>query len=107
MRFRIYYADNSTFNADPFDAPFFGVLFVVETDAEHGRRLVSNGDYYVWDGRWWARDFIGMIDYLQQPGPKKVICGRMVANDEWNRIRAIAEKDADFPARTGYGTYES
>lgn len=104
--FRIYYDGGATYDDDPFNAPCFGVLLIVENDFDHGRRIVSNGDYYVWDGRWWNKDFIGLIDYLQTPGPKKVVMGRMVANDEFNRVYAIANEDTDFPNRTAYGAFE-
>lgn len=104
--FRVYYDDGSTFDGDPFDAPFWGVLVIVEADAEHGRRIVSNGDYYVWENRWRAKDFIGMIDYLQQPGPRKVICGRMVDNERFFEAYKRAEADPDFPTRTAYGAFE-
>lgn len=105
--FRIYYADGSTFDGDAFNAPFFGVLLILEKDKEHGRRIVSNGDYYVWENtRWRAKDFIGMIDYLQQPGAKRVIAGRMVDNDAWNAAYAIADSDPDFPIRTAHHFHE-
>jgi hypothetical protein len=69
--YRIYYADGEIYSDDPFNAPGLGVLLVVESDPEHGRRIVSGGDYFVWDdGRWWPKDQIGLIDYLLQPGPR-------------------------------------
>jgi hypothetical protein len=105
--FRIYYDDGSTFDGDPFDAPFWGVLIIVEKDRDHGRRIVSNGDYYVWiDGRWRAKDHIGLIDYLQQPGHRKAVCGRMVENDHFTAVYMRADADPDFPARTAYGAFE-
>ena len=105
--YRIYYADGSTFDADPFDAPFFGVLAIVERDPDHGRRVISNGDYYVWEGRWRNVDFIGMVDYLQMPGAKKVIAGRLVHNDEWNEIFRRARNDPDFPEQLATGVFEA
>lgn len=105
--FRIYYADGSTFAGKAWDAPAFGVLVIVERDSEHGRRLVTTGDYYVWrDERWWACDFVGLIDYLAQPGPRKVLIGRMVSNDAFRSAYMAADSDTDFPQRTGYGVYE-
>ena len=104
--FRIYYADGSTFDGEPFDAPFFGVLCIVEKDADHGRRIVTQGDYYVWESRWRNVDFIGLVDYLAQPGNRKVICGRLVDNDTWNATIKRANEDPDFPERTGTHSYE-
>ena len=105
--FRIFYADGSTYSGDVYDAPAFGVLLIVEKDKDHGRRIVSNGDYYVWDGRWWSKDFVGLIDYLAQPGPRKVLIGRMVDNALWNETFKRANEDAEFPVRTAYGVFEA
>jgi hypothetical protein len=104
--FKVFYADGSTYTGDAFDAPAWGVLLIAETDKDHGRRIVSNGDYYVWEERWRAKDFVGLIDYLAQPGPRKVLIGRMVDNEIWNETFKRANEDADFPARTGYGFHE-
>lgn len=104
--FRVYYADGSTFDGDPFEAPGLGVLLVVEKDEEHGRRIVSGGDYFVWNERWWAVDQMGMIDYLLQPGPRKVLIGRMVSNEDYRKVYTAADTDADFPVRTAFGVFE-
>jgi hypothetical protein len=105
--YRIYYDDGKTYSGKPFDAPALGVVVIVEKDAEHGRRIVSGGDYFVYrDDRWFAVDFIGMLDYLIQPGAKRVLIGRMISNERWNQIYNAAENDTDFPARTAYGVYE-
>lgn len=105
LDYRIYY-EHETYSGPHWDAPAWGVLLIVEKDREHGRRIVSNGDYYVWDKRWWAKDWIGLVDYLQQPGPKKVIFGRMVPNEVWNETFLRADNDEAFPVRTGQGCYE-
>ena len=105
--FRVYYHGGETFSGNAFDAPFFGVLLILETDREHGRRMISEADYYVWeDGRWWGKDQIGLIDYLSTPGEKKVICGRMVSNEDYASARKAADSDEDFAERTGYHVYE-
>lgn len=103
MSFKVYYADGSTYTGDVYDARAFGVLLILEKDKDHGRRIVSNGHYYIWQERWFPVDFVGLIDYLAQPGPRKVLIGRMVENDIWHAAWARAECDEDFPARTGYG----
>jgi hypothetical protein len=105
--FRIYYADGSTFDGDPFEAPGLGVLLIVERDIEHGRRIVSGGDYFVWrDSRWFSADQIGMLDYLLQPGPRKVIVGRMVDNETYRNVYIAADSDPEFPTRTAYHVFE-
>jgi hypothetical protein len=106
--FRIYYADHESYSEDPFNAPGLGALLIVETDSDHGRRIVSGGDYFVWDQvRWWPVDFIGLVDYLLQPGPRKVLVGRMVSNELYREVYMRADTDPDFPIRTAYGVFEN
>ena len=105
--YRIYYADETTYDGDPFNAPAFGVLLILEPDKESGRRFVSNGDFYIWTGeRWFDVDYFGLIDYLAQPGHKKVIFGRLVSNEDWHKIYFLADNDPDFPRRTCWGNQE-
>lgn len=105
--FRIYYDGGATYDGEPQDAPALGVLVIVEADTDHGRRLVSAKDYYVWDrGRWWSVDYIGMIDYLIQPGMKKVLFGRTVESESWYAAMRRANTDPDFPERTAWGNKE-
>jgi hypothetical protein len=106
MNFKIFYADGSTYAGDVYDAPAFGVLLILESDKAHGRRTVASGDYYVWDGQWFPVDVVGLIDYLARPGAKKVVFGRLVDNDSWNRAWAMAEADKDIPTRTAFGAKE-
>ena len=117
--YRIYYADGTTYSGDPSGAPAWGVLVIVETDPEHGRRLVTGKDYYIrdgelgrtssataFDGRWWSVDQIGMLDYLARPGWKRVLFGRTVGNEAWYEAMRRANEDPDFPARTAWGMLE-
>jgi hypothetical protein len=107
--FRIYYDGGNTYDGDPFCAPAFGILVIVEKDEEHGRRLVTAKDYYCWDennNRWWCFDYIGMIDYLAQPGRKRVLFGRTVKNSIWYSAMKRANYDPDFPPRTAWGALE-
>lgn len=109
MKFKIYYADGSVYQGDPYAAPALGVLVIVERDPDSGRRLVAEKDYFVWDGknaRWWAVDEMGMHDYLIQPGPRRVLFGRTVPNEEWYAVCRRANADPDFPARTSWGNKE-
>lgn len=105
--FRVYYEGGATYDGDPWGAPGLGVLVIVESDPDHGRRLVTGGDYYVWrEERWWSVDWIGMIDYLLQPGPRKVLIGRITTNEIYRDTYIRADSDPDFPARTAYGCME-
>jgi hypothetical protein len=101
--FRIYYDAGITYDGNPFNAPAWGVLLICERDAEHGRRIVAYGDYYCWkDGQWYNMDKTGMLDYLAQPGERKVIFGRFVDNQTWKEAYHRADTDPDFPQRTAY-----
>lgn len=105
--FRIYYDGGTTYDGDPYDAPAFGVLVIVEKNANHGRQLVTTKDYFVYLGdHWMSVDFIGMLDYLAQPGPRKVIFGRMVDDEYWYKVMRQANEDPDFPIRTAWGFNE-
>lgn len=106
MEFKVYYADGTTFSGDAFDAPALNVLLILERDKDHGRRIVSGGDYYVWDGRWFAVDREGMFQYLCDAGPRRVLLGRMIDGERWVSIYRQAEEDAEFPLRTAYGVFE-
>lgn len=109
---KVYYDDGTTYAGDPFKAPAWGVLFIVETHPDHGRHYVQGCDFYVWeergDGtfRWWAADYFGMIDYLARSGPRKILIGRMVPDSVWHRVYAAAAADPDFPPKTAYSVYE-
>jgi len=101
--FRIYYHDQPPYDGDPFYAPIWGVLVIVENDPDSGRRLVQNGDYYVWEGRWWPVDFAGLLDYLARPGPRRVLIGRLVGDDDFRKTYIAADNDPDFRPRTNSG----
>lgn len=106
---RIYYDGGATYTGDPWLAPVFGVLIIVVRDRDHGFRLISNGDYYCWitkEETWRQVDYIGMVDYLQQPGPKRVLFGRMISTNAWNEAVKAAMNDPDFPPKTGFAQNE-
>lgn len=92
MRFRIYYADGSTYSGDPFFAPPTGVQAV----AQDGR-VMAGKDAYYWKpvSGWHACDTLGMWDYLfMYTGPKAILFGREMERDEdfWEvKARAQAE----------------
>lgn len=97
VRWRIYYADGSTYGGngeDPFLAPTVGVqVLAVEDDrAERGFTLTHGKDAYYWDSKadWWnGCDTPGMWDYLIGfKGPKHLIFGRTVRNDDfWTIVK--------------------
>ena len=105
--FRIYYDGGYTYAGKPEIAPAFGVLVIVERSKNFGRILHSNKDYFVWLGkRWLCVDYIGLLDYLAQPGWKKVLFGRMVDDDYYNEVMKVALEDKDFPIKTAKANWE-
>jgi len=105
MEFRIYYDGGGTYSGDPFYAPTLGVLAIVQHNRAHGRRVTSNFDYFVWKDdlrEWMGCDRMGMIDYLVQLGPKRVLIGRMVPKEYFYTVVKMANEDPDFPKRTAY-----
>lgn len=105
--FKIYYADGSVYSGDPYSAPVLGVILILESDENHGRRIIQNADYYCLEDRgegeqWWESDFVGLVDYLITPGPKRILIGRLVPNSVHQKIFDLAYADKDFPEKTGW-----
>lgn len=98
--FRIYYADGSTYDGDPFVAPPDGVICIVKLDQDNGRFLVAQRDYYWFDGEWFGGDLFGLFDHLRQPGPRKVVFGRFVTNRVYQKVIGKALADPDFPPKS-------
>ena len=102
--YRVYYDDKPCYDGDPFYAPAFGVVAIVQRNKAHGRKVTSNFDFYVWKDdlqEWMGCDMFGMIDYLNIPGPKRVLIGRMIEKERFYKIVKQANEDPDFPDRTG------
>lgn len=106
-QFKVYYSDHTIYEGDPFNTPIFKVLVIVERHKNHGRILISGGDYYGWDGKHWlAFDYPGLLQYLMEPGPRRVLIGIKVEEDEWNAVMRKAYYDPDFPPKTSKASYE-
>lgn len=111
MDWKIFYDDGTAYTGDPFRAPAFGVLIIVQKDPECGRRLVQNADFYVWDERgegpqWFEANWFGLLDYLAGPGPKRVLFGRLVPNSVFQAVFARAYDDPGFPPKTAWANQE-
>ena len=111
--FRVYYSDFSTFTAyneeDVWKTPIYEVILILEFDKEHGRKIVSSADYYVWDdGKWLACDYETRNMYMAREGrEKRYLIGVMVHNDKWTKIVKKAREDPDFPTQTALHHYET
>lgn len=85
LRFRIYYADGSTWAGDPFYAPARGVQVIAqegETAGGRGFGLIHSKDFYVWkdEGGWFGVNDGGFWEYLlTHEGPLKVLHGWTMA----------------------------
>ena len=109
MNCRVYYGDGSTYDGSVENTPIFEVLLIVERDKDHGRIIVSGGDYYIYDdGRWLAVDFVSMLQYMARPGmEKRFLVGVMVHSEKWNDAVRRARSDPDFPPQTALSAYET
>lgn len=109
MRWKIYYADGSTFSdldGDPADAPAWGVEFILQADdlaapESVGRLIESGSDYYLCEGQEWVGvDLVGLVDHLAEMGIVKV--GRTVPSSAWREIKRRALSDPDFPEKSAW-----
>ena len=100
--FRIYYADDTTYDGDPKDAPGLGVIVIPQDDAAVGRMMMARWDYYCWhpDQRWWGHDFVGMVLCLAKPGWSRVLIGETVSEEKYDAIYARALADPDFAPKS-------
>ena len=114
MNWKIYYNDGSTYSdhdGDAFDAPGRGVQVIVIVDKDHGWRTQCGEHNYVWDKRgrysaWWGCNDTGLLLYLLDPGPRKVIFGTQISRREFDMIFGKASQDPDFPEKTSYASGE-
>lgn len=109
LRWRIYYGDGETFSSDdgsPYDAPRLNVQAIVGPSRSTGRYILSRKDAYWWDiecDRWFGGDRHGEWDYMLHLGPRVVIYGRFIGDDEYNACIVAALNDPDFPPKSARG----
>lgn len=97
----IFYADGSTYQDGPANAPKVGVIAIVQPNGDSpGHHVIQKGDFYLWredwhGGMWQAADRDGKETYMRQPGWKVRLCGESVPNDVYEEItqRALAQRD--------------
>lgn len=91
MTFRIYYGDGTTYSGDPFEAcPHNVICLSVPGKVWHSR------DAYYWhkDMGFVPCDVPGMWDYLlNYVGPKQILFGRNVRDEDYWRIVARAQSE--------------
>lgn len=110
MHWRVYYGDGSTADdaVDPFLVPGLDVQAIVQADPDVGRYVLHHKDFYWWvGGQWHQGDHFGLWDYLQRPGPKKVVFGRSLDNLSYKAVLSRAMSDPGFAAKSGLRPGES
>ncbi len=79
---------------DPFLAPGQGVQVIRQVNA-HGRLGTIKGRDFYWlrKGVWYGSEIFGLWQYLTEPGPKKVIFGQTMSdNDEFGACKSWAHR---------------
>lgn len=96
-KWRIYYGDGAVYDAAPELAPASNVQAIISSHDVLGRQLCAGRDFYWWDaGEWWGGDIVGLIDYLNRPGWKKVLAGRSIKDQTYIDVCNAARSDPDF-----------
>ncbi len=102
--YRLYYADGSVYEDDPFFAPGRGLLALIAPNADGAWHVVSDCHHYVWcPMRGWfgcgKTDVMctGLNDYLFGPdrGPKAAVAGVTAADEIFNAVMQRATTDAE------------
>lgn len=105
INWRIYYADESTFDSsmgEPWDAPATRVVLIVQRHEDPQERPYFQwmDDYYLWKlGRWYATDYSALLFYWfvdKFPHRRACLAGETVSNKTWLHIGKIAKADKDF-----------
>lgn len=107
VKWKVYYTGGKTFSdkdGSPFNAPPTGAQVIVKTDSLTGRVLLSCCDYYWWDSErdaWYGGDSGGYYQYMMTYiGPKNVLFGQYISNEEFHDITVKALADPDFPTKS-------
>lgn len=113
MRWKIYYGDFSTYDDTdglPHAAPGLNAQIITQADVEHGYSVLWKHDFYWWEPQeaiWRGGDQFGLFDYLQRPGPRKVLFGRTIPYDDLMILLDLTTRDPDLPLKTGWRPEET
>lgn len=109
MKWKIWYADGSTFsdeNGSHEEAPGVGVIGIAQPEKWTGTTVVRQFDWYYWnaeDGYWFGADIHGLMDKLvrDRKGHIRAIkMGEMIGWDAYEGIIRKAMTDPDMPPKT-------
>lgn len=110
FRWRIYYADGTTYEGPAWLAPARGVILIITTDKDNGWYVRYRADFYWYlpeEDTWVGGDQWGMYDYMADVGPRRVLWGRMIPEDRFNAIVAKATNDPSLPSKTAWKPNEA
>ena len=110
MYFRVFYDDREPYTGsydEPEHTPKRGVQAIIAYDSEHKWYLTYGNDLYIWkelDGmlNWYGCDIFGLWDYLQEPGYKLVLFGRVIGNKEWGELKAKLFETKEMQEKTAW-----
>lgn len=89
--------------------PCDGVVVIAQDDADVGRELLHQKDFYYWesvDKKWYGCDRYGLEDYLRRPGWKKIVAGRNVKHSVYHQLMEQARLDPTMPYKSALQTNE-
>lgn len=110
IRWRIYYADGSTYDNTQglvTDYPVGrGVICIVQRHDKNNVERIDRGDYYYYRSdldRWYPADLFGIIwQFHAYPATRTALLfGETVSEERFDEIIAHAYRDPDFPQRAG------
>lgn len=121
LLWRIFYSDGRTFSNEDGsakEAPDEGVICIVYPDELVGRVIMHGWDWYYWVdehdpwvgpetiyeeiNQWWGSDKSGVDDRKRNGlAIKHVKQGRTATNTRYSFIMGMADKDPDFPHKSG------
>lgn len=112
MKWRIYYTGGKSFSSadgSPYDAPTIGVQVIAYPEPSVGTYILAKEHFYWWDAersQWFGGDQSGFYQYMFGPGPKMVLFGATVTNDEYTDCVKRALADPGFPEKSARITGE-
>ena len=110
-QWRIYYDYGGelltvdSIQAAPEDTRGTGIICIVQRDEEVGRSILNRWNIYYFDPvnqEWAGCDLLGLMDRLTERIPTIAVSeGRTVTTKRFREILALADKDGDFPPKSG------
>jgi hypothetical protein len=98
LKWKIYYGDGlivDNAQVKPEMVPSLDVQVICEREGRNIILIHSKDFYWHENDLWTGGDIFGLWDYLSRPGFKKVLFGRTISTDNFNKIltKVIKEKE--------------